>query len=248
MKKLLVAATALGAIALTGGANAAVIAAGACVPGAFAVPCVAGAPIASSATNSLSVPSTNIGQFTVSGSANTAILSNSAIFNSQTLTITTAPGSPGGLLDVYFTVSGVPTIGVPLVFTSTFTSNQQNADTHSVIESTFLSNTNGVFNGGLGTPLSTATLNNAVLQVAGPFSTTTTPANPVSLTHLYQIELLGCASQTGGACTANLTIDLSAAQASEPMSLAILGMGVLGIAFVARKRNGAGVPIDTIEA
>lgn len=239
MKRLLTAAaaaiTAL-AVAYATPANAALMSAGACVPGSLATPCAAGAAITSTSTNTLSVPSTVVGAFSISGSAQDGTSATAAFFNSQTIQIST---TAGGLLDIYFTVQNVPTQSVPLSFTSTFTSNQQNATTHSVIESTFLSNANGLFDAGLSTPLSTATLNNAVLQTAGPFSVTHTPASTVSLTELYQIELIGCAGQPAGTCTGNLTIDLSAQQvASEPASVALLGIGLLGLGYiVSRKRR-----------
>ena len=52
-----------------------------------------------------------------------------------------------------------------------------------------------------------------------------------------RLSLLGCGTQPSGVCTANLTIDLSSSAVPEPASLAILGIGVLGIAFVASRRR-----------
>lgn len=226
MRKALLAIGALAPLALALPTQAAVVISfSACVPGSLAVACSPGAPITSGSPPILSLNPTSVGAFTISGSAETGTTGTSAFFNSQTLQISS---TTGGLLDIFATVSGVPTQGQPLVFTSSFTSNQQNADTHSVIESTFLNNGSGNIT------LASATLNNPILQTAGPFSTTETPAATVSLTHLYQIELIGCADQSGGSCTGNLTIDLSAAQvgASEPSALAVLGGGLLSLGLL----------------
>jgi hypothetical protein len=229
MKLALVLGTVFSAIAGIHGASAATISAGACVPGSLPVACAPG-QITSGATPLFNVGSTTTGAFTWSGSATSGIGVNSASFNSQTIQVST---TTGGLLDVYFTIAGVPTLGQPLAFTSTFTSNQQNATTHSVIESTYLNT--AAF--GTTTQLASATLNNAVLQTAGPFTVIDTPAASASFTELYQIELLGCGTQAGGVCTGNLTIDLSAAAVPEPMPLAVLGVGLLGLTLARRRRS-----------
>jgi PEP-CTERM motif len=233
MKRLLYAASALGAVALAAPtANAAVLFAGACVPGSLAVPCVP-AQEATGPTPLLSLSPTSVGNFSISGSALAAVSGNGITFNSQTIQVSTT--GTGGLVDVFFSVTGVPTQQVPLLFMSTFTSNQQNATTHSVIESTYENNNNSTF--GLGNLLGSATLNNALLQTAGPIFTTLTPGGTVSFVELYQIELLGCGTQPSGVCTANLTIDLSSSAVPEPASLALMGVGLLGLGFVTQRKR-----------
>lgn len=238
MKRILLTTALVAAAAATNGvantASAALQEVAACVPSVIGTPCAPGATLASTTGGVLSLPATTVGAFSISGSSEAGNNTTSAFFNSQTLQLSTT----GGLIDIYFTVSGVPTQQVPLVFTSTFTSNQQNADTHSVIESTYLNNSNTPF--GTSDTLASATLTNAVLQIAGPFTATRAPGNPVSFTELYQVQLQGCSTQSAGECTGNLTIDLSAAQAvPEPGSLAVLGAGLAGLGFIRYRRRRA---------
>ena len=223
------------------GASASVITAGACVPGTLATPCPGVQIGAAGAPPSFTLNSTPVGNFTISGGAIAGVTATGATFNTQTIAVST---TVGGLIDVYFTISDVPTQQLPLQFTSTFTSNQQNATTHEVIESTYLDNANGIFTTPAGGLLASADLTSAVLETAGPTFTTKTPGANVSFTELYQIQLQspgGCGAQPGGICTANLTIDLSAAEVPEPASLAIFGtalLGLGGLGVIRRRRRG----------
>jgi len=238
MRKLLYAATALVALAAIPAAAsaAAVLTAGACVPGSLGTPC-AGAQIgAAGAPPIFAFGPTVVGNFSVSGGAVAGVTSSGATFNSQTITVST---TTGGLLNVYVTLSDIATQGLPLLFTSTFTSNQQNATTHEVIESTYLDNSNGLFTHPAAGLLATADLTSAILQVSGPTTIIKTPGALASLTELYQIQLAGCGSQPNGICTANLTIDLNAALVPEPMSIALLGVGLLVLGKIARRKRAA---------
>lgn len=231
MRRLLpiAAAAALAALPFVP-AHASIQSVTACVPSTIGTPCAPGGALADTTGPVLTLDPTVIGAFTISGSSNTGTTATSAFFNSQTLQLST---TNGGLIDIYFTVTGVPTQQIPLALTSTFTSNQQNATTHSAILSTYLNNDNSTF--GTLDQLGTSTLTSAVLQTGGPFTVTRTPGNPVSFTELYQVQLQGgCATENGGACTGNLTIDLSAAQVPEPSTLAVLGFGMVGLLGLAR--------------
>jgi len=232
---LFVAATVIAAVGLAPTASAGpMINAGACVPGSYGAQCAAAAiATAISSPGDLSVASQTVGAFTLSGSAIASTTPTSVLFDSQTITLSTVTG---GLLNVYFTVNGVPTADVPLLFSTTFTSNNQTATTHAATLASYLSDTNGLFNNGEQIQLADASLTSAVVQTAGPDSITETPGATVSVTEVYQIELLGCS--VSSPCTANLTTDLTASQVPEPASIALLGVGILGLGIVvSRKRS-----------
>jgi len=236
MKHILYASTALGLLAgvavISSPAAATVISVGACTPVALGTPCTPGAAITSSSTGTLTLASTTVGAFSIQGTAQAGVTPTSAFFDTQTLDLSTT----GGLIDVYFTVQNVPTQQVPLLFTTDFTSNNQRAGTHTVIESAYENNGNTLF--GLSTQLAAATLTSASNQSAGPFFTTLTPGANVSFTELYQIQLTNCGGAIGGQCSASLTIDLTAQNVTEPLSISILGVGLVGLGFARRFRQG----------
>ena len=206
MKNLLIgAAAALSLAALAASpASAATISVSACTPGALGSPCAPGPTIISGPAGTLlSVPVTTVGAFSINGSANATNTPTAANFQTNTIDVTTAAG---GFVDIYFTLTGVTTQQLPLLLSSTFTSNNQSGLTHSVILSTWEDDANGA--NALANQLGTATLSDAVSETAH-VNTTLTPSALVSITELYEIHLAGCGT---GQCTANLTIDLDASQ------------------------------------
>ena len=242
MKRLLIAATALASLSYAGAA--------------FAVPTIqAGACLGAACSGAATLTGTGVvtgfpgvafldaavGAFTIQGSAHAGTTVAGAVFHSQSLTVST---TTGGVLDLYFTLSDVVRPGTGDVsFISSFTSNQQIASIgHSVTEQTWIDAGNGLYDAGKVTLLaSSGLLTSAGPETIGPITTAIAAGligpGPLSITHMYEITLLGCGTDPNAECSANLTIDLNANPIPEPASMAVIGLGVLGLGIVHSRRK-----------
>ena len=202
------------------------IQAGACSP----TPCTFAALPGASGFPFVAFGPDTVGTFGVTGTGNATGGMN---LISQSITAST---TTGGILDLIFSATGVTGEG-PIVFTSSFTSNEQVGTTHSVTENTFFDPANGLFNNDPATLLSTATLASAIPQTAGPFDVTRdSTLGTVSVAEEYVVTLEGgCTVDVP--CSANLTIDLAAAAAPvpEPASLTLLSAALIGLGWLGRR-------------
>lgn len=134
-----------------------------------------------------------------------------------------ASSSTAGVLHVFVTEQGLSSpVGINQ-FLSSFTSNVFNGAITSVQEKTFIDTANGLYTGTLlashtFTSIGVATSSNATPSLAAPYSETAE----------YIIT-------TTGAGDVNDTIDIS--KVPEPASLAVLGIGLLGLGFIRRPRG-----------
>jgi len=174
-----------------------------------------------STTGAVSFGPVAYGSFTVNqvSAQDQSALAVPGILNSNTLNIA-GLGSAPGVLTVNVTSTGL--IGFnQAIGLSSFAVNNLNGSITSVTETTRI---NGV-------TLATQTFNGIGTSVQ---------SNPVNLgsSGTFTAEDIFVITTTGGTGNANLTIDLSGTAVSvpEPASLALLGIGLVGLGF-ARKRK-----------
>ena len=170
-----------------------------------------------------------VGTFTVlaSGAAATGALVTT--FSSATVLLSS---TTGGVVNLALTAQFLEGPIGTNTWVSGFRSDAQTATTHTVTESTFVDNGNGKFT--TTTLLSSGTLNSSSTEVLPRMTAEATTTARFSATELYSITLNGCP------CSADLKIDLRAQAASlpEPVSLALFGVGLVGLGVARRKWSG----------
>lgn len=226
MRRLLATTALIGGLALAGpAANAATML-------SIGLSTNGGATITTEATSTTGSVgfSGPFGSWTVNqiSASDQSVLPAPGILDSSSLDVK-SPLSLAGTLTVYISSQGLVNAQQLQEFESSFTSNLISGSITSVSEQTFVDDANGRYalTTALGSHSFSAIGTNDQLETANLTA-------PFSATEVYTI--VSSATLTGG--TANSTIDLSTVAAPEPASLALMGVGVLGLGFVSsRKRH-----------
>jgi hypothetical protein len=182
-------------------------------------------------SGTLTIPSTSYGSFTIN-QANVqdfAVLPAPDVLNSNALDISS---STTGTLTIWITAQGLSFTGVQN-FESAFAVNELSGSVVSVVESTYFSPTNGLYDVGQ-TLLDTAVF--GAIGIKGPKFDSGLTSGTYSVTEKYVIFDIG-----GSAGDDNVTIDLSATPAAvpEPGSLLLMGSGLAlaGLLCYRRRKN-----------
>jgi hypothetical protein len=220
MKKLLATTALIGGLALAGAAaNATTISVGLQTTGGIVNE-------ASSTTGNL-VFAGSMGSWVINDitASDQTLLPAPGILNSTSLDIKGIL-TGASTLKVYVTSQGLTGEAALENFLSSFTSNVQEGSVTSVTEQTFVDDANGLFT--LTTPLGSH-----VFPDIGTF----TQSNSAALSGTYSATEVYTIVAAAGTGSASSTIDLSATAVPEPASIALMGIGLLGVGFVAKRKR-----------
>jgi hypothetical protein len=181
----------------------------------------------SSGTGNLSIGGISYGTFTINdvSAQSRAVLGAPGLLNTQTLDISS---STAGILTIWITAQGLSAMGAQN-FSSSFAVNALSGSIKAVMESTYFSPTNGLYNVGQ-TLLDSANFMNIGIQ--GPDTASGLTSGLYSVTEQFVILDTG-----GSQGNDNITIDLSASAVPEPGSLLLVGSGLALAGLLYRRRN-----------